>query len=89
MCPPSMSLSSSPCLLESMHVCMCVFSVFLCSCISISLSHSVCGVCVRACVCVCRACACMRVRLCVCVLNCVVSNSENVQTVYEISKLMS
>ena len=26
---------------------------------------------------------------CVCVLDCVVSNSDNVQTVYKISKLMS
>ena len=54
----------------------CVRLVYFCVAICLTHSLSVC-VCVRACV-----------RACVHVLDCVVSNSENVQTVYKISKLM-
>ena len=48
-------------------------------------------VCVRACVCVCVfVCVCVRVCVCVCmcVLDYVFSNSENVQTVYKVCKVM-
>ena len=43
------------------------------------------SVCVCVCVCV-RVCAC--VRACVRLLDCVFGNSENVQTVYKVCKLM-